>query len=74
MGKAATRNGVATEKLLKLLKGRYRTPRYANALADLIASPYFTESGLKSFAPPRSPSSRLTASDESHPRSVQRCR
>lgn len=34
-GKAATRKGLPNEKLLKLLKGRYRTPRYAKVLADL---------------------------------------
>ncbi|MGO3931217.1 tyrosine-type recombinase/integrase [Rhodopseudomonas pseudopalustris] len=31
----AVRKGLTNDKLLKLLKGRYKTPRYANVLSDL---------------------------------------
>jgi integrase len=34
--KKAERKGLSNETLLKLLKGRYRTPRYANVLSDLL--------------------------------------
>ncbi|ABD05636.1 Phage integrase [Rhodopseudomonas palustris HaA2] len=33
--KKSTRTGLSNEKLLKLLRGRYSTPRYATILADL---------------------------------------
>lgn len=34
--KKAVRKGLSNETLLKLLKGRYRTTRYANVLSDLL--------------------------------------
>jgi integrase len=34
--KGASRKGLSDEKLLKLLRGRYSTPRYANVLSDLL--------------------------------------
>lgn len=34
--KGVSRKGLSDDKLLKLLRGRYRTPRYANLLSDLL--------------------------------------
>jgi integrase len=35
-GTAASRTALNKEKLLKILNGRYRTPRYANVITDLV--------------------------------------
>ncbi len=45
------RKRLSEDALLKLLKGRYSTPKFAQVLSDLLSSPYCMARAWRSCAP-----------------------